>query len=77
MVVDLLADVVIYPDGRFEVVDLDELAQAYDKSLLTAGQMHECLESLDRLIKIINEGRLSELYLPLEIQISKERNNVH
>jgi hypothetical protein len=76
MVVDLLADVVIYPDDHFEVVDLDELAEAYDKSLLTAGQMHECLESLDRLIKIINEGRLSELYLPLEIQISNLRNNV-
>ena len=64
---------VVYPDGRFEVVDLDELAEAYDKGLLTAGQMHECLESLDRLIKIINEEKLSELYLPLELQISNHR----
>ena len=33
-IVDLLADVVIHPDGRVEVVDLDELSEAFEKRLI-------------------------------------------
>jgi len=74
MVVDLLADVIIYPDYHFKVVDLDELATALDQNLITAGQMHECLENLDSLLKVIYEGRLPDLYMPLELQIAKWKN---
>lgn len=73
MVVDLLADVIIHPDNSIRVVDLDELAEALDKNLITAGQMHECLESLNKLLGIIYDGRLSELIMPLELQISNQR----
>ncbi|SER58222.1 hypothetical protein SAMN04487884_107120 [Butyrivibrio fibrisolvens] len=71
MVVDLLADVIVYPDHSFKVVDLDELADALNKNLITSGQMQECLENLDRLLKIIYEGKLSDLIMPLELQISR------
>jgi predicted RNA-binding protein associated with RNAse of E/G family len=71
MVVDLLADVIVYPDHSFKVVDLDELADALNKNLITSGQMQECLENLDHLLKIIYEGKLSDLIMPLELQISR------
>lgn len=31
IVTDLLADIILYPDGRMHVVDLDELAEALEK----------------------------------------------
>ena len=34
VVTDLLADVIIYPDGRVKVMDLDELAVALDKEII-------------------------------------------
>ena len=35
IVTDLLADVIVYPDGFVKVVDLDELGEALEKGLLS------------------------------------------
>ena len=43
IVTDLLADIILYPDGRMHVVDLDELAEALEKGLITQAQMTACL----------------------------------
>ena len=53
IVTDLLADIILYPDGRMHVVDLDELAEALEKGLITQAQMSACLRQLNNLITII------------------------
>jgi len=64
-VIDLLADVIIYPDGFVKVVDLDELAIAVRDGLLTSDQLNSCLISLNSLLTIIYNGKLNELTAPL------------
>ena len=66
IVTDLLADVVIYPDGKVQVVDLDELAAALDAGLITTDQLKQALLSLDALLSRIYEGQLDLLLSPLE-----------
>ncbi|MBR1771417.1 MAG: DUF402 domain-containing protein [Lachnospiraceae bacterium] len=52
-VTDLLADVIIYPDGRTKVVDLDELADALEKGLITQEQAISGLRQLDHLLSLL------------------------
>lgn len=59
--VDLLADVLIYPDGRVCVVDLDEVADALDQQLITLDQMKACMRQLDSLLELIYSEALFEL----------------
>lgn len=49
-VTDLLADVIITPDGAVKVVDLDELAQAMDEGLLSAASLKKALVQLNTLL---------------------------
>lgn len=60
-VTDLLADVILYPDGRMKVVDLDELAEAMERSLITKEQMISCLHSLDHLLSLIYRNKFDKL----------------
>lgn len=60
-VTDLLADVILYPDGRLEVVDLDELAEAMERDLITKEQMTSCLRSLDHLLSLIYRDKFDRL----------------
>lgn len=57
---DLLADVIIYPDGRVTVVDLDEFEPAYRKNLLTPDDMLMALNQLNSLLTIIYSGTFNE-----------------
>ncbi len=63
---DLLADVIIYPDGRTEVVDLDELAAALEQNLITKKQMSSCLYSLNHLLSYLYQSKLNALQDPLD-----------
>ncbi len=58
--VDLLADVIIYPDGTLQVLDLDELADAQERGLITTPQLLAALRKLNHLLTIIQENRLQE-----------------
>lgn len=60
-VTDLLADVILYPDGRMEVVDLDELAEAMERGLITKEQMTTCLRNLNHLLTIIYRDKFDRL----------------
>lgn len=60
-VTDLLADVILYPDGRMEVVDLDELAEAMERSLITKEQMTTCLRNLNHLLTVIYRDKFDRL----------------
>ena len=53
---DLLADVIIYPDGFVRVVDLDELADAQRDHLITPEEMQLALRHLDKLLSLIYKG---------------------
>lgn len=63
---DLLADVIVYPDGRTKVVDLDELAQAFDTGLLTAAQLSAALRQLNHLLTYIYKDKFDQLQAPIE-----------
>lgn len=58
---DLLADVIIYPDGFVKVVDLDELVTALESRSISLDTLKSSLNKLDRLLKIIYAGELSSL----------------
>lgn len=60
-VIDLLADVLIYPDGFVKVVDLDELVQASDKGRLSTENLKSSLLKLNRLLTIIYAGEFPKL----------------
>ncbi|MBO4292699.1 MAG: DUF402 domain-containing protein [Lachnospiraceae bacterium] len=65
-VTDLLADVIIYPDGHYKVVDLDELAEALDRGLITPETMSYTLRKLNDLLTILYRDRFDRLQSPME-----------
>lgn len=58
---DLLADVLIYPDGKVEVVDVGEIADALTDGTLKVDEMIPALRSLDKLLNIIYSGEFKEI----------------
>ena len=66
IVTDLLADIILYPDGRMHVVDLDELADAFRDRLITAEQMQMALRRLDKLLSLIYKGAFPKLQKYIE-----------
>lgn len=53
IVTDLLADVIIYPDGFVKVVDLDELVTALESRSISLDTLKSSLMRLDKLLNII------------------------
>lgn len=66
IVTDLLADVVIYPNGIHKVLDLDELADAYEQKLITTAQLTRSLRQLDSLLNIVQKEQFQTLLVKLE-----------
>lgn len=67
IVTDLLADVIIYPDGFVKVVDLDELVTALESRSISLDTLKTGLMKLDKLLNIIYAGDFDRLksYLPI------------
>lgn len=63
---DLLADVIVYPDNSVRVMDLNELAEALDSGILQEGLLQKCLIRLDRLLNIIYDGKFHTLQQYIE-----------
>lgn len=63
---DLLADVIVYPDGRVKVMDLDELADASASGQVTPEQLQKSLHQLDNLLKYIYTNNFHQLQSMLE-----------
>lgn len=61
LMTDLLADVLIYPDGTVKVVDLDELADATQQKLITEDQLLVSLRQLNWLLQTIYNGAFTEM----------------
>ncbi len=66
VVTDLLADVIVYPDGFVKVVDLDELVAALESGLLSEGLLKKSLLRIDALLKIIYGNSFSALQEPID-----------
>lgn len=58
---DLLADIIVYPDGNVEVVDVGEVADALEDGILSKEEMIPALRSLDKLLRIIYSGKFDTL----------------
>lgn len=53
---DLLADVKIMPDGRVIILDVEEIAQALEASIITREQACDALRKLGKLLEMIYSG---------------------
>ena len=71
IVTDLLADVIVYPDGFVRVVDLDELVTALDDRLISEEILKTSLRNLNSLLEIIYAGKFDRLQAPIEQIIAK------
>ena len=65
-VTDLLADVIVYPDGFVKVVDLEEMADALEAGVLDIPLLRTALRSLSGLLQEIYAGNLSALSHPMD-----------
>lgn len=57
---DLLLDVIIHDDGKFEVLDEDELESALSDGIITEEIAKEARKKLQNLLKIIEDGKIEE-----------------
>lgn len=55
---DLLTDIRILPDGRVEVIDLDELAIAFEEGLITDRQLSMSLKRSNELLNMIYGNKM-------------------
>ena len=65
-VTDLLGDVILYPDGQIKVVDLDEMADALEKGLISQELLCTALRRLNDLLTMIYRDKFDRLQSPLE-----------
>ena len=65
-VTDLLADVLVYPDGSVKVVDLEELADCLEQKIITSEELCRSLRRLNELLHIIYSGDFNALIAPLD-----------
>ena len=66
IVTDLLADVIVYPDGFVKVVDLDEMVPALEEGGISLDDLKSALISCNSLLTEIYAGRLCELTTYIE-----------
>ncbi len=56
ILIDLLVDVVVYPDGNYKILDLDELDEAVSKGLIDENKKQEALMKMNELVDLIKNG---------------------
>ena len=66
IVTDLLADVIVYPNGFVKVVDIDELVTALNGKLINEEMLKTSLINLNSLLEIIYAGKFDKLQEPIE-----------
>ena len=66
IVTDLLADVIVYPDGFVKVVDLDEMVPALEEGGISLDDLKSALISCNSLLTEIYAGRLCEVTTYIE-----------
>ncbi len=66
IVTDLLADVIIYPNGFVKVVDLDELVTALESRSISLDTLKSGLNKLDKLLNLIYSDKFDILKKEIE-----------
>ncbi len=66
---DLLADVIVMPDGFVKVVDLDEFEQALEAGTLNESDVRRALRTLSKLLNIIYDGHFESLTREITMRI--------
>ena len=61
IITDLLADVVIYPDGFVRVLDVEELVWAHTEKKLSTDELTTALSILGSLLKVVYSGNLTRI----------------
>jgi len=69
---DMLVDILIKPDGGVFVLDLNELAAAYEKHLITLADLLSALKVTDALLKTVYSGNLHTLTAKLREYIPSD-----
>ena len=64
---DLLIDVVVYPDGQVEVLDMDEFADAMEQGILSVGTIAHAMRATDDLLHTIYAGEFENIHTILMI----------
>lgn len=64
---DLLVDVIVYPDGRVEVLDIGEVAEALESGIIDLSMAALALRKIQELIDIIYAGEFDKLTVPIEM----------
>ena len=72
---DLLADVLLYPDGLIKVVDLDELADAAENGLLPNDLLLYGLRRTNWLLSLIYSGSFSKIQAFMSERESRTTQN--
>jgi uncharacterized protein len=62
---DLLIDLILYEDGKMRIMDLNELADALDRSLITQSETTYALRTVNSLLQIIYKGQFHTLQEPI------------
>lgn len=57
---DLLIDIIIHPDGKVEVVDMDEFADVMENGILTNNTIAKALRCANSLLKDIYSGNFEK-----------------
>lgn len=57
---DLLVDVIVYPDGQVEVLDMDEFADAMEQGILNVGTIAHAMRATNDLLGVIYGGKFDE-----------------
>ena len=55
------------PNGRMKVVDLDELAEALERKIITQEQLTQSLRRLNDLLSLVYRDKFDQLQAPLEL----------
>jgi predicted RNA-binding protein associated with RNAse of E/G family len=63
VMVDLLLDLIIYPDGRYHLIDVDEFADSVDNGHLRKRQQVHALRTLDVMLQLQTKRRLIPRYV--------------
>ncbi len=63
---DLLADVLVYPDGSVKILDLDEISDLLDKGIINTSTVSKALRILNALLQIIYQNEFKFLQKIIE-----------
>ncbi len=58
VMVDLLLDLIVYPDGSYHLLDVDEFADSIEKNHLKKKQQVYALHTLHRMLQLTTEKKL-------------------